>query len=416
VINRKFVLFLFTVFLALSINVISPAQASVNMQAGFDSVIIGTISSSPTIVGFGNKQWIAIGYDGKGIQSEPNTITLFDIKGSFGKSKFKDSGFPFWWHDTASLNYEDGELHTAMTDIYHDIKTNNPAEGNLILPTDLDDTKHGSGNITLRDQYVWPLSATEASGLNFAVLVLGVDWWLRSTGLMVFSAHFVFDHGIPPIDIGFSLVDVPLIVRPAFKLDISSLFLVSDAAGNKPKNIVNRRLSAVEKAPVSPVKLTVVNHYDSRTNTDGLRISEITFDESTNNTSELLFGYAGVTTGPNRQISCVLTGDDGRIAYYGQLVDCSVNNSGTLGVPLTGVADGIYLLKIFNEQVNPGNFTDFVSKPIEIPLKVLNETGTVAVPLHPLTNNTVPVLPAREGMNFFKSSNLAANRSSLNWA
>ena len=49
-------------------------------------------------------------------------------------------------------------------------------------------------------------------------------------------------------------------------------------------------------------------------------------------------------------VSCILTDEDGAAKYYGKLADISAAASGSLSIPLSGVADGSYLLYVFAEE------------------------------------------------------------------
>ncbi|MDR1560700.1 MAG: hypothetical protein LBS84_13620 [Clostridiales bacterium] len=93
------------------------------------------------------------------------------------------------------------------------------------------------------------------------------------------------------------------------------------------------------------------------------------------------FSYANAATGTAQYVSCVLTSDDGNgtgpVAYYGKLADSSNHASGTLSIPMTGVADGIYTLQIFSEKANDDSYTDFCGTPVTATLEV--NSGIAAV-------------------------------------
>jgi uncharacterized repeat protein (TIGR02543 family) len=74
----------------------------------------------------------------------------------------------------------------------------------------------------------------------------------------------------------------------------------------------------------------------------------------------------------------LLNNSGGTVDYYGKLADSSSAASGTLSIPLAGVADGTYKLRIFSEEVNGDNTTDFGSTPIGMTLTVSGGTGTVS--------------------------------------
>jgi hypothetical protein len=360
-----------------------PAQASLAMQSVLGTVGIGTTSSSPTTVGFGGKKWIVIGYNGAGIQSERDTATLLGSNGDFGRSKFRSSGYPFIFTDNTPLNYEDGELHIAMQGIFDSIRANDPRESALIMPVDLEDTKRGLEGIVLNDQYVWPLSNSEAASLNIAVRAswgIGVDWWLRSPGMLRHFATFVYDRGVV-LNHG-TVVDLSLLIRPALKLNISPSVFVSAANGSRFKLAAGSALSPVKPlAAADVIKFTALypgGAISAPNERDGGAYLTVVFDEATNNSGSLLFRYADALTGPNRHISCVLVKNN-EIAYYGKLANCNARDSGALHISLAGVDSGIYALKIFCEQINPDYFTDFAGAPVVMSLNVSNGKGTVEV-------------------------------------
>jgi hypothetical protein len=116
-----------------------------------------------------------------------------------------------------------------------------------------------------------------------------------------------------------------------------------------------------------------------------------TAEQSTQSASVLTFSYAGATTGANaganwntapasgagQYVSCVLE-QSGQAVYYARLADSSAAASGALSVPLSGVADGVYTLKIFSEEDNGENYADYSSAPVCMTLSVAGGTGTVS--------------------------------------
>jgi len=100
--------------------------------------------------------------------------------------------------------------------------------------------------------------------------------------------------------------------------------------------------------------------------------------QSVPTTGSLSFSYANATTGTNQYVSCVLVDGSNEVAYYGKLADSSAEAGGGLSIPLAGVADGTYTLKIFSEVDNGSNNTDYCSAPVTMMLTVLDGTGTVS--------------------------------------
>ncbi|NLZ55998.1 MAG: hypothetical protein GX900_04990, partial [Clostridiaceae bacterium] len=80
--------------------------------------------------------------------------------------------------------------------------------------------------------------------------------------------------------------------------------------------------------------------------------------------------YSGATTGENEKISALLC-KDGKALYYGPLANAaSGEQSVEVSIP-AGLAEGEYLLRVFNEQVNGDGMTDYASPFRDITIKVL---------------------------------------------
>jgi hypothetical protein len=191
-------------------------------------------------------------------------------------------------------------------------------------------------------------------------------WWLRSPGNEVYRAVCVYTDG--RVLSNGNNVDLPgRAVRPAFCLDLSSVFFTSAAAGGKAAT-VGSDLADAETA-AGDIKFTIFDAAQT-----------LTVDKSNlpQPGATLAFSYSGAKSGANQFVSCVLE-REGKVEYYGKLVeaDSASAASGTLYVPMTGVADGAYTLKIFSEQVNDDYLTDFAGTPEIMNLTV--DGGTAAV-------------------------------------
>ena len=99
--------------------------------------------------------------------------------------------------------------------------------------------------------------------------------------------------------------------------------------------------------------------------------------QTTQTGSTLAFSYDSATSGTNQYVSCVLE-QSGAVTHYGKLTDSNAAASGTLSIPLGGVSDGVYTLKIFSEQANGDLYTDFAGTPITMDLTVSSGQGTVS--------------------------------------
>ncbi len=160
-----------------------------------------------------------------------------------------------------------------------------------------------------------------------------------------------------------------LAVRPAFSLDSSKILLTTGSA-DKSAAAIGDGLTGMP-APTGTLKLTIVD--SSQT------LKVIATKEQKDQTSAVLrFGYSNATTGRGQFISCILVDENGDVAYYAKLASCDTAASGTLSIPVKGVAQGQYTLKIFSEEANGDLYADFTSEPITMTVNVSAGTATVS--------------------------------------
>ena len=202
-------------------------------------------------------------------------------------------------------------------------------------------------------------------------------WWLRSPGNRAnYAARVLTAGGVGSYGDG-GRNDWPIEsnrvgVRPALNLNLASVIFTSAASGTETKSVSTVGANFSEAQTLSgPVKFTVQGASQT------LEVLGTT-SQSTQSASTLTFGYANATTGTNQYVSAVLVNGSGDVAYYTKLADSLSTPSDTLSIPLTGVADGSYTLKVFSEQANGDNLTDFASTPITMTLVVASGTGTVS--------------------------------------
>jgi len=124
--------------------------------------------------------------------------------------------------------------------------------------------------------------------------------------------------------------------------------------------------------------------------------------------------YTGATTGTNNYVSAVIEDSGGTVLYYGKLADTA---SGTAGfnVPAS-LADGNYTIRLFTEEANGDDFTDFASLPIDIQMTVDNTApilaaGAVSRTNH--TNATVDFTSTEAGTYFYQIDGTAPTAASL---
>jgi len=188
-------------------------------------------------------------------------------------------------------------------------------------------------------------------------------WWLRSPGYDDYYAAIIKEDGYIIVN-GVSVTLTTTTVRPAFNLDLSSVLFTSAAsgAGAKPA-AVGSALSAAA-APTGAVKMTVQDASLSLTCTDTTTRTVAAGDS-------VSIIYSGATTGTNNYVSCVIENSGGDVLYYGKLATAA---SGTANFTVPTLANGNYTIKLFAEECNGDNYTDFCSTPVSIPMTVNNTT------------------------------------------
>lgn len=188
-------------------------------------------------------------------------------------------------------------------------------------------------------------------------------WWLRSpygTHAYVGSASGVDESR--PCEVMESLE-----IRPAFKLNLDSIFFV--CAGNTSKG--DFQMVGASNSLDSLWKLTLKNGdtgFEAILPTTGTAGQEVTI------------GVSAIGNNTYNGISALLTKEDGSVVAYGEIGGSEVGDK-TFTIP-TDVVDGTYILHVFAEQQNGEYGTDYVSNEvaggITIGPKVVDDTANSA--------------------------------------
>lgn len=230
------------------------------------------------------------------------------------------------------------------------------------------------------EEKFWPLSVTEASLLDGSIRAYSSHWWLRSPGSSDDYAAVVLDLGGVHAS-GDGVADY-FAVRPAFHLNLSSVLFASDVSGASAKSAATVGSGLIgASAPGSNLKFTMLDD-----DTDNLNLTVTDTDTITaapGGTVNIPYTSAvtGAVTGTDKYVSAVLTDTDDKVLYYGKLVDLGTdgeNGTATFTVP-DDLAAGSYKIKLFNEECNGDNETDFASEPVEIALTVTSGNDNFAV-------------------------------------
>lgn len=222
------------------------------------------------------------------------------------------------------------------------------------------------------NQPFWPLSKFEADSIGNAEILKAEEidplnhYWLRTTDPN--GANLVY--AVNAIDGNVASVSVTSQygVRPAFYLDITNAFYLAKDA---KKTTIGG----------NPYPLVLENYEEYKyTIFDGSLALSMTANptQASQTGDKLSFGYVA-TTGENLYLACVLTTDgDNSILYYNTLVDLEETSasSGTVNIPLTGVADGDYTLRLYTEQKNSKS-TDFASPTVDVPITVNDGVASI---------------------------------------
>lgn len=318
-------------------------------------------------VAFGGQWWYVVGQGEKGSVPGPeNTVTLFE-------NPRESMGAQVIPAQTSSRNYLGSDLQQKMADFSSNLNLAGK-ESSLIVPRTLTSADGISGE-TAHDQPFWPLSKDEADRTDVEILkselyddvTFARFYWLRTT-CDTTSWTTVYAVQGDTGDVTSDFASNYNGVRPAFYLDISDAFyLAKDAKrvtiGGNPYPLV---LEGFEE-----YKYTVFD--------GSLKLSVTADPTQAAQTGETLsFGYVA-NTGENQYLSCVLTPDGSTdVLYYNKLVELSdtAAASGTVNIPLTGVSDGNYTLRLYTEQEN-NRSTDFASRTVDV--KITAKDGTASI-------------------------------------
>ena len=330
-------------------------------------------------VGFGGKIWDVIGNQGQGMLSGEGTMTLLLQNGQSlgGNIMFRNA--------TQGSKYIDSDLKTAMDNIYVNLPVEK--EKDMIKGRDL----LGVSDITLTDQdkiygdpvadaKFWPLSGDEVWQLPSALRIFGTSgWWLRSMTISNFYAACVNTDNL--VTIGERLNKYHA-VRPAVCLHTSGILFTTPAAGGKAGSPGSALSLTTRHA--GAIKFTVKEPDTSKLNLAVANKSPVTARPG----DSLSVAYSGAVTGENKYVSCMITDEANTETYYGKLLGLaggSASPAGSAEIVLPAdMQEGDYTLRLFNEEVNGDNVTDFASAPVNLSLTV-DDQAPAFIPVTEIT-------------------------------
>ena len=339
------------------------------VQLGTDALNKTVNTASAPTVYFGKNQenkpaaWRVIGYDGSGVTSAQGDITLL-AAGAMGVIPFADI---ILYNEYAPSNLKtaiDALAEKLTTDENAAVKKRTLASGGY----DGENTDCVAGG-QVDNAVFWPLSTKEAIAVNNDLRALDPahpnwvtsSWWLRSPGSKTFYVAIVSSDG----SVQYSGVSIRKknnhrTVRPAFNLNLNSVLFASATVGGKPDG----GLTPIPEYSGNEWKLTLLDSSRS------FAVTEKTADAAPDDT--IMLNYSGATTGVNEYISAIIADSSGA-RYYGRVAQPTAE-SGTVEIKIpSDIAPGSYTLKVFSEQYNGDDNTDYASNFTDIALTVENQ-------------------------------------------
>ena len=345
------------------------AEGSAAIQLGTDALSVLSknvnTATAPTVY-FGQNHennpaaWRVIGYDGSGVTSSQGDITLL-AAGAMGVIPFADT--------ILNNEYAPSNLKATIDALAAKLTTE---ENAAVKKRALTSGSYNGENTDcvaggqVDNAVFWPLSTKEAIAVNNDLRALDPahpnwvtsSWWLRSPGSKTFYVAIVSSDGSVQYS-GFSIrkKNNHRTVRPAFNLNLNSVLFASAAVGGKPDG----GLTAVPEYSGNEWKLTLLDSSRS------FAVMEKTADAAPDDTVTLNYKWA--TTGINEYISAIIADSSGA-QYYGRVAQPTAE-SGTVEIKIpSDIAPGDYTLKVFNEQYNGDDNTDYASNFTDIALTV----------------------------------------------
>lgn len=353
-----------------AVQIQSAASAEINIGTQCEA-------EDTTVMYFGGLAWYVIGYNGEGVAqtNETAALTLLQkdyVSGVNQSVQYdnRDSG------SNGKAYYNGSVLQAEMTRLYHLLPDEEKA---YIKPYTFTHTleclenppfpwEPGSGTAIV-DQHFWPLSSTDQLPVKQSVLSYPSSWWLRSVpGIQTAVNHT--PHNMKAdgtLNTLFIDMKSEISARPATKIDLSDLLFLS-AADENGKSAVPVGLPLTTAKLGRNLKMTMIS--------ENIAADFMKTDEKDNAVS---FSYDNATTGDNMFISCVLE-QEGAVKYYGKLAKTDATGSGTVEISLTGLVNGSYTLKLFNEKIVSNTHTDYASEAYSTNVTVVNGLEPPVIP------------------------------------
>lgn len=264
--------------------------------------------------------------------------------------------------DTAFTTEEQGAIKTSTVvnsnNPTHDTSGGNDSSDKIFLLS-IAETLN-SGGLFLDD------NSRKAVNTDYAASKSGIYgsgaadiWWLRSPGDSLNDAATVDEYGVVDVD-GFFVNNATRALRPAIKLNLTSVLFTSDANGvNTKSDVTTGSILSSATAPTGENghKLTITNSgFHSSFTASAASVSERT----------ITLNFGNAASGVDKSVSAVIKDSTGAVTYYGQL---DINPAGANGTTTVTIPDDFTAtdaLHIFCEQLNTGANADYTSSPVSV--------------------------------------------------
>lgn len=192
------------------------------------------------------------------------------------------------------------------------------------------------------------------------------NWWLRSPHIDdvidvgVVDGSGVMDHSNVPVDNHYG-------ARPAFVLNLSSVLFTSAAEGGKSSAAAGSGFGNFSDGGTEAKKLTLLDSSRSgfAANVRGSGSAAVASGGT------VAINYSGAGTGTGEYVSAMLCNSAGDIIGYASVAsDSDGADTWSLTLPSDLTEGATYTLKVFSEQQNGDNTTDYASAMIPITLTV----------------------------------------------
>ena len=326
----------------LAICLIAGFLPAVNVAAETDTQILGVEDiAEGQYLYYGENKWLVL--DGDADNNGEAGMFLLSADVASSDIQFEDSGLTNVWDGSDAKAWAEAFAAESFTeDELSAVKavTKNDAAG----------TYSGLAwkESSLNGEQVFFLSAEEVSTYLGTNMAAGNGWWLRSgcadnTGIY---AGVVSDIGI----VGTPHVAAKYDTRPAMNLDSSKI--------------------AMFKSVADGYKVVLLDE-----TTDFLASAQIGTQEKGYTDWTVDVTYSGAMTGENACVSAAIVDADGNTVHYANVANNS--ESGTVTVAIPDGLLGKYTLKLFSEQVNGGNKTDYATGTVSFDFTVDDGMGDV---------------------------------------